>query len=207
MLNNKQKKKGRWYHVAGILLLCFAIIYLTYTSTYSWFRDKSTTSNKPDIAIIGTIALDVTTNFNFENLALAPDTTYTGTGFETKVKTAPDHDINGAFVRIKFTTNRSEISLHFNNQLTTSTDVATAENKWFYNETDNYYYYIGRIYDTDVQFNDGYSVDNTLHNKKAGAKVEMSFIVEGLQWQYDAYLAEWQTAPAVFKSYAQSVQI
>lgn len=206
--NNKKDIKGI-YQMFGIVLLCFAIIILTYNITYAWFRDKSVTSNNPNITIVGTIALDVTTNFKFTNLTFAPDTTYTldssGNSLSTKIKTADNHDIDGAFVRVRWTTNRSEITLHFGNNVTSSSDYlgSSDENKWYYNEIDGFYYFIGVVNNQDVIFNDGYYVDNTLYNAKAGAPVEMSFYVEGLQKQYGAYLAEWTTAPTIFKTYAR----
>lgn len=206
--NNKKNRKGL-YQAFGIVLLCLSLIALTYNITFAWFRDSSVTSNEPNVTIVGTIALDVTTNFKFTNLTFAPDTTYTvdsnGDSIATKIKTAEEHDIDGAFVRLKWTTNRSEITLHFGDNLTTSSDYTgtSDENNWYYNSSDGFYYYIGIVKDTDVTFNEGYYVDNTLHNAKAGAPVEMSFYVEGLQSQYGAYLAEWTTAPKIFNTYAR----
>ena len=206
---NKVTRK-RVYQILGIVLLCVAIIIATYNVTYAWFRDKSVTSNKPEIAIIGSIGLDVTTNFKFQNLALAPDTTYTkdcnNDSLATKIKTSDKNDIDDVFVRVKFVTNRSEITLHFGNNITTSSDYtnsATDENKWYYNSIDGYYYYIGSIGTTNITFNEGYTVDNTLNNAKAGAPLQMTFYVEGLQKEFGAYLAEWQTAPTIFKTYAR----
>ena len=197
------------YQVIGIVLLCLTIIALTYNLTYAWFRDKSVTSNEPSLTIVGTIALDVKTNFKFNNLAFAPDTTYTqdsdGNAISTTIKTASNHDIDGAFVRVRWTTNRSEITLHFGNNVTQNTAYSAAdENKWYYNSNDGFYYYIGVVSTTEVVFNLGYYVDNTLYNAKAGAPVEMAFYVEGIQKQYGAYRAEWTTAPEIFNTYAHA---
>ena len=211
MDSKNSKNKNRLYQFFGIALLCFAIIMLTYNTTYSWFRDKSVTSNSPEVTIIGTIALDVTTNFKLDNLVFAPDTVYTtvassGESLATRIKTSDKHDIDGAFVRVKFTSNRSELTLHFGSNVTTSSDYtnsATDENKWYYNSIDGFYYYIGTVSSTNITFNSGYAIDNTLYNAKESAPVELSFYVEGLQKQYGAYLEEWPTAPTIFKTYAR----
>lgn len=115
---NGGKKHNVLYQVFGIVLLAIATIVLVFNSTVAWFRDSSTTSNgSPNIKIIGTIALDVTTNFNFYNLTLQPDTIYLtdksgadiGTYLNTNNKSvtgqdqADKHNIDGCLVRIKFT--------------------------------------------------------------------------------------------------------
>ena len=206
--DSKKKTKGL-YQLLGILLLCLTIVVFSYNVTLAWFRDQSITSNSPDITIVGTIDLDVSTNFKFDNLAFAPDTTYlqdaNGESLATTIKTTDDHNIDGAFVRVKWTNNRSEISLHFGSNVTTSSSYsASDENKWYYNSADDYYYYIGIVDNTAINFNLGYCVDNTLNNEKADAPVEMSFVVEGIQKQYGAYKEEWTSAPEIFKSYASS---
>ena len=206
--DSKKKTKGL-YQIIGILLLCLTIIALSYNVTLAWFRDQSITSNSPDVTIVGTIDLEVTTNFKLDNLAFAPDTIYTedqdGESLATTIKTSDKHDIDGAFVRVKWTNNRSEITLHFGSNVTTSSSYsASDENKWYYNSADGFYYYIGVIGNAIVNFNLGYYVDNTLYNEKADAPVEMSLVVEGIQKQYGAYKAEWTTAPEIFKSYATS---
>jgi hypothetical protein len=206
--DGKKTTKGL-YQILGILLLCLTIVALSYNVTLAWFRDQSITSNSPNVTIVGTIDLDVSTNFKFDNLAFAPDTTYTedanGDSLATTIKTSDIHDIDGAFVRVKWTNNREEITLVFDNNVTTNTTYsASDENKWYYNSADEFYYYIGVIYGTEINFNIGYYVDNTLYNEKADAPVEMSFLVEGIQKQYGAYKEEWTTAPEIFKSYASS---
>lgn len=210
MKNLHGKKNYFIYQILGIVLLCVSLIALTYSFTTSWFRDSSTTSNgEPNVSIIGTIGLDVTTNFNFYNLALAPDTTYTldkdNKDIGTYVKTSEDHNIDGAFVRIKFETNRSEVTLYFNGNTTSSSTYSSSDkNKWVYNSSDGYYYYLGSVKETNIQFNAGYSVDNTLNNEKANATVVFSFKVEAIQRQYGAYKAVWTTAPEIFNSFALS---
>ena len=112
------KKQTLLYQIFGMALLAIAVVVLVFNSTVAWFRDSSTTSNgSPNIKIIGTIALDVTTNFNLYNLTLAPDTVYLldksgadiGTYLNTNNKDvvgkdpADKHNIDGCLVRIKFT--------------------------------------------------------------------------------------------------------
>ena len=54
------------YQVFGITLLCVSIICLAVGFTYAWFMDESVTSTgAPNILIIGTVDLEVKTNFNF----------------------------------------------------------------------------------------------------------------------------------------------
>ena len=207
MKANVNKTKKGLYQLLGIVLLCFVIIILSYNFTYAWFRDSSETSSDPEVTIIGKIDLDVKTNFKISNLALAPDTSYTqdssGNSLATTIKTTDEHNIDGAFVRVKFVCNRSEISLIFNNNITTSADYTDGdEEKWYYNSSDGFYYYIGILDSDEITFNNGYFVDNTLYNAKAGADVEMNFYIEGLQKGYGAYKAEWSTAPTIFNSYA-----
>lgn len=207
MKENVNKRKKGLYQLLGIVLLCFVIIMLSYNFTYAWFRDSSETSSDPEITIIGKIALDVSTNFKITNLALAPDTTYTqdagGNALATTIKTSDEHNIDGVFVRVKFISNRSEISLYFGDNVTTSLDYTdNDEDKWYYNSSDGFYYYIGIVESDEIIFNEGYFVDNTLNNAKAGCDVKLNFYVEGLQKQYGAYKAEWTTAPAIFNTYA-----
>ena len=88
-----KRTKYSLYQVIGIALLCISLIMLTYNTTIAWFRDESITSNGTKVAIIGNLGLTVTTNFDFYNLALAPDTTYTtdvnGDDIGTYIRVAP----------------------------------------------------------------------------------------------------------------------
>lgn len=213
------KNLNRLYQIIGILVLCLSVIMLSYNVTVSWFRDESSTSNgEPNISIIGTIDLDVTTNFNFYNLALAPDTIYTldqdGSDIGTYIKTSANNDIREVYVRIKYTTTRkdkatgntipcTELTLYFNNNTTKATTYTSSEkNKWVYNSADGYYYYLGSIGSTNVQFNAGYATDNTFNNAKAKSDVYVKLEIEAIQRPYGAYKAVWDTAPAIFNSFA-----
>lgn len=206
-----KRSNYKLYQIIGILLLCIGFIALSYNVSLAWFRDRTITSNgEPNIQIVGTIGLDVTSKFSFYNLTLAPDTIYktdANNDLGTYLKTSEDHDIDGAFVRIKFYTNRPEVTLYFENNLTTSSATSTYseaidKDEWIYNPSDDYYYYLGIVRETEIQFNAGYKVDNTLNNLVAGKSVMLGFIVEGLQRQYGAYRAEWSTAPELFNSFA-----
>lgn len=215
--NFKPKKDRKMYQIFGILLLCFALISIFSYTTVAWLMDQSITSNgEPNITLVGTLDLDVTTNFKFKNLALAPDTTYTtdqsGEDIATYLKTSALHDIDGAYVRIKFSTTRKNVGessyidnsdllmLYFVDNLTTNTTYSeTNKDKWFYNSSDNYYYYLGGIYSTNIMFNRGYKTSNTMQNIQADADVRIEFIVEAIQRQYGASAEVWDTAPQVFK--------
>ncbi len=207
----KKKRISRIYQVIGIALLCVLTVYLSYTATSAWFLDESITSNgKPNIMVIGTVDLDVRSNFNFYNLVLAPDTyytTYTENGvprsYGTYLTTSEDNDVQTIYVRTKFTTNRTELTLHFEGNITTSTNYNAANdlNKW-YLHTDGYYYYIGSIGTTPVEFNAGYHIDNTLRNEIAYDEVTLEFVFESIQRPYGAYKALWETAPTIFKQFA-----
>ena len=111
-----------------------------------------------------------TTNFNFRNLVLSPDTTYLvdkdGEDIGTYIKTSEAHNIDGAYVRVRYTSSRPELTLHFDSRyFTTATAYSEAqENHWVYNPDDDFYYYIGHIDDDFTQFNAGYYVDNTIDN-------------------------------------------
>jgi len=209
-----QKKKNLivLYQSIGILLLCVAVILISYNVTVSWFMDESITSNgDPNIVKIGTIDLDVTTNFNFYNLVLAPDTYYTTyeEGEDTKsygtyISTASKNDIESIYVRVKFTTNRSELTLYFDPEnITTSSSYDEDDDfeKW-YLHTDGYYYYIGSVGSSEIEFNAGYHVDNTLDNSKAYEDVRIEFVFESIQRPYGAYQALWETAPTIFNEFA-----
>lgn len=206
-------KKHSTLHICqliGIFLLCVIIILLSFDYTVSWFKDNSVSSTgAPEIAVVGTIDIDVTTNFNFYNIVLAPDTTYyedqDGNDIHTFVKTTYDkNNIHAVYVRIKFTTNRSELKLVFDStKLTTATTWSSSlVNKWVYNSADNYYYYLGGVNDDGTEFNAGYRTDNTFTNNKANLAVQIKFEVEAIQRPYGAYSALWTTAPKIFNDFA-----
>jgi len=223
-----KNKKFFSYQLYGMVLLLVMLLIALTTGTIAWFKDESTTSNgDPHIMIIGTIDLNVTTNFNFFNLSLAPDNIYTtdkdNADIGTYVNTiSGSHNIDGAYVRIKFTNTRVNqgtsteidnsdlLTLYFTGNTTTnssytesSTSVAASDkNKW-YLHTDNYYYYIGNVYNDPILFNAGYQTSNYMTNVEAGADVNLTFEVEAIQRQYGAYLEEWPTAPQIFKTYAK----
>jgi len=204
----KLKNKAHFnkiYQLLAIVLLCVSLIILTYNSTVAWFRDESITSNSaPNIKIIGTLGLDVTTNFNFYNLALAPDTTYlkdvNDSDIGTYIKVATEHNIDGAYVRVRYTCNRPELTLHFDSDMLT-TITSPEDGSWVYNAGDNFYYYLGFIGKSNTQFNAGYTVDNTLDNTDAYADVEIELYFETIQRQYGASSAVWTTSPDCFKAF------
>lgn len=212
----RRKSHFKIYQVIGILVLCIALVLVTYNVTTAWFLDQSITSNKPNISIIGTVELDVTTNFDFYNLALAPDTIYTedqlGNDIGTYIRTADATDIHNStdnkaiYIRVKYITNRSELTLYFNpSKYTTATTYSSSEKeKWVYNASDNYYYYLGAVGDTAIQFNAGYAVDNTLSNEDSNDDVSISITVDAIQRPYGAYKEEvtWEDAPVIFKDFA-----
>ena len=218
------KRRNKSYQIFGILLLCISIIALVSNITIAWFRDESVTSNGDSVTIIGTLGIDVTTNFNFYNLALAPDKIYTtdkdNQRIGTYLQTSEDHDIEGAYVRIKFETDRRNIgtityidntdllNLYFDGNLTTNTTYSASEkNKWFYNSADGYYYYIGAIEDSEVCFNAGYKTSNYMTNVESNAEVRLVFTVEAIQRQYGAYLEIWTTAPNIFVEWAEEDEV
>ena len=137
------KSKFNIYTIVVAIVLCMIALTVFSTQTLSWFMDESTTSNgEPDITLIGTLDLDITTNFKFKNLSLAPDTIYTldqdGQDISTYLKTSDNHNIDGAYVRIKFTTTRKDpgtdsfvdnkelFDLYFDSNLTTNTTYSDA---------------------------------------------------------------------------------
>lgn len=203
------------YQIFGIVFLCFMLIIAFSNFTIAWLMDDSTTSNSDDILLIGTLDLEVTSNFKIKNLALAPDTVYTldmnGKDIGTYLKTTTSHDIDGAYVRVKFTTERKlngtttyvdnsdVLSLYFEDNITTSTTYnSSSENKWFYNASDGYYYYLGGVYGTNIVFNKGYKTSNIINNTLADANVRVTFSFDTIQRQYGATVANWTTAPEVF---------
>lgn len=210
-IEHKKKSIGKLYQILGIALLCILVVYLSFNVTTAWFMDESITSNgKPNIMIIGTVDLAVSSNFDFYNLVLAPDTYYTTyvdngipRSYGTYLTTSESNDVQSIYVRTKFYTNRSELTLHFENNLTTNTtyDESKDLNKW-YLHTDGYYYYIGSVGSTPVEFNAGYHVNNTLRNEIAQEEVTIEFIFESIQRPYGAYKALWDTAPTIFKEFA-----
>ena len=108
------------YRTTLVSLLFVAVISLFVNYTSSWFRDISITSNVPTSMVIGTIELEPTINVNFENLTLAPDTIYTSDDnnqtIHTEIKVSGDNNIQDVFVRVKFITNRPELTLYFGAQ-------------------------------------------------------------------------------------------
>lgn len=212
-ISPKKKVAKRLYQVIGIAILCVLVIFTSYNVTSAWFMDESITSNgKPNIMIVGTVDLSVKSNFNFYNLVLAPDTyytTYTENGvprsYGTYLTTSEDNDVKTIYVRGKFYTNRSELTLHFEGNTTTGTTYSSSRdlNKW-YLHTDGYYYYIGSIGTTPVEFNAGYHIDNTLRNETAYEDVTLEFVFESIQRPYGAYHALWDTAPTIFKQFASA---
>lgn len=211
---NTNKKE---FQIIGILFLCLMFIAIMSSITVAWFMDESETSNgEPNITLIGDLELDVTTNFKFSNLALAPDTIYTtdqdGNDIATYLKTSANHDIDGAYARVRYETTRKLVgatteidnldilNLYFVDNLTTSTTYDnSSKNKWVYNNVDKYYYYLGGIYDTNIMFNRGYRTSNTMINEVADANVSITFTVDAIQRQYGASDAVWTTSPQVFK--------
>ena len=218
MKKRKKSLKSRHYKVyqfLGIVLLCLILFFLSYQFTMAWFVDQSTTSNgEPNILVVGTVDLRVQTNFNFYNLVLAPDMVYTeniedgqSVSYATRLTTSTKNDTGSIYVRAKFYTNRPELSLHFTN-LTTATSFVdeetgdTESGKWFYNEEDDFYYYLGSVGTSEVIFNAGYYVDNTLDNSKAGDEVEINFTFEAIQRPFGAYSVVWDSAPTIFDEFA-----
>ncbi len=215
--NFKFENKRKIYVVASLVLIVVAVLSLFSSFTFSWLMDESVTSNgEPNIAFIGDLELDVTTNFKFKNLAFAPDTVYTldqdMQDIATYIKTNNSHDIDGAYVRIKFETTRRNsgattytdnldlLNLYFDGNLTTSTSYATSsKQKWYYNINDNYYYYLWGVYDDNVMFNKGYKTSNTMTNEVANADVLITFTIDAIQRQYEASSMAWTTAPQIFK--------
>lgn len=211
MLDNNQKprKTRRLFQILGTFLLCVALILTSYKVTTAYFMDESVTSNgEPNIEIIGTVDLDVTTYFNFYNLVLAPDSIYThyrGVDYATTFRTSEENDTETIYVRVHFETNREELTLYFEGNTTTRTSYDSTQDheKWYYNASDDYYYYLGEVGVDDIEFNAGYQVDNTLINAKASADVSLYFMFESIQRPYGAYKAVWETAPAIFNEFAR----
>lgn len=219
------KRKNYFRQMFGIILLCFSFVVLMTNFTLAWFRDESITSNDDvNISLIGTVSVDVTTNFNFYNLALAPDRTYVIDNLNRRIgtylKTSESHDIEGAYVRIKYETtrvnpgestprdNKDLLDLYFDGNLTTNTTYTESiKNKWFYNTTDGFYYYIGAVDHNEICFNKGYKTSNIMTNVEADAKVYIKYTVDAIQRQYGAYkeLEDWKNnAPKVFKEWAEA---
>lgn len=212
----KSTTSMKLYQIFGIILLCISVFALSFSITSAWFLDESVTSNggDDDILIIGTVDLEVNAFFNYYNLVLAPDTLYLSDvingetkSYKTTVKTSDENDAKTVYVRAKFTTNRSELSLYFDN-LTTSTTYTprNGENlnddeKW-YLHTDGYYYYIGEVGTEEVTFNKGYYVNNELNNSVAKEAVDIEFVFESIQRHYGAYKEVWEGAPTIFKQFA-----
>lgn len=213
MKTYKHKTTYKLYHFIGIAILCFSLIMLTYNMTSAWFMDESVTSNGDNLSIIATIDLDVTTNFNFYNLALAPDTIYKtdqhGADIGTYMKTSDKTSTNLAvYVRVRYTTNRPELSLYFeSNEITTEKnnyDAAQHHKKWVLAD-DGYYYYLDAVRTSNIRFNSGYKTDNTFINSKAGDPVSITLEFEAIQQPYGAYADKgvWADPPKIFKQFAQ----
>lgn len=209
-----QKSKFNYFtYIVVVLLLLVAFVWGVVRVTASWLQDSSTTSNPdPSVSVVGTLDLDITTNFQLRNLTLAPDTTYLvdkyGEDIGTYIKTSEKHNIDGAYVRVKYTSTRDEITLFFDSdKYTTATTYSESqENKWFYNEADGFYYYIGYVDDIGTQFNAGYYVDNTLDNTKAGEPCQITLYFETIQRQYGASATDdsWKnTSPKIFKDFVE----
>lgn len=209
------------YLAITVILLCLSVILLTYNVTMAWFVDESiTSSGKPNITVIGTIDLNVQSNFDFYNLALAPDTVYVkdqnNQDIGTYLKTTTTNDVSQVYVRIRYTTTRSdkllqedinceELTLYFDDNFTTETTYTSdLIGKWVYNNLDGYYYYLGGVGNTYIQFNAGYSTDNTLNNDKAYSSVDIKLEIEAIQRPYGAYKAVWTTAPQIFNDFAKA---
>lgn len=227
MKGNRLKTNKSLYQVIGITLLFVTLAFLFINTTLSWFRDESITSNgKPNIKVIGTIGLDVSTNFNIYNLTFAPDSIYVvdnlNQNIATTIKTNDKHNIDGCFVRIKFenvykdlkesdgTTPRdlSVLSLYFIKTPLYTPDVnyqQSNNNEWVYDDESGYYYYLGIVDNNLVTFNDGYRINNRLDNSVKGEDVILTFTVEAIQRQYGAYTALWDDAPKIFNTYASTV--
>lgn len=213
--DNARKLKNS--QILAIIIACLIFLAIISSITFAWLMDDSTTSNgDPDITLIGDLDLDVTTNFKFKNLALAPDTTYVvdqdGNDIATYIKTSDSHDIDGAYVRIKYETTRRNVGdtdyidnldllqLYFVDNYTTSTTYDnSSRDKWVYNATDNFYYYLGGVYGNNVMFNRGYKTTNIMTNVVANADVTITLTVDSIQRQYGASDAVWTTSPQVFK--------
>lgn len=216
--NFEINSKRKVYQSLSIIAVILIFVAIMSSFTLSWFMDESTTSNgEPNITQIGELDMDVTTNFKFKNLVLAPDTIYTvdqnNTDIATYIKTSAIHNIDGAYVRIKFDTKRKNVGdsqyidnmdllkLYFDGNITTSTDYnndTSTHNKWFYNSADDYYYYLGGVYETNIMFNAGYKTTNRMTNAVASADVIIDFTIDCIQRQYGASEAVWTTAPQVF---------
>ena len=223
----KKHDMKRIYQIIGIALLCVVAIYTSYSITMAWFMDESVTSNGPNIMVVGTVDLKVETDFNFYNLVLAPDTYYIeedGKRYGTYLTTNTNNDTKSIYVRCKVEiempppvdpyTKAAELTLYFVNQETRKSNITTGDGnsyvesrdlgKWFYNSSDDYYYYIGSVGTEEVEFNSGYHVNNALNNKIAKEDVSINLTFESIQRPYGAYVELWTTAPKVFTDFAKS---
>lgn len=228
MKNFNVRRHSKIYQIIGLIIVSILLILLSYNFTMSWFMDQSKTSNSPTIAVVGEIKMKITTNFDFYNLVLAPDTVYTtdqddndiGTYIRTNDSTiGGGHDIKGVYVRIQSTITRNdstlgvitcpEFSLHFASGKVTSSSPTSSYsssdgNMWVYNDSDDYWYYLGEIGTSNVQFNDGYETNNSIINAIAEDDVNIRFQIEAIQKPYGAYQAIWTTAPKIFTTFASS---
>ena len=157
---------------------------------------------------------------NFYNLSLQPDYTYVvdknneAIGTYVRTKTG-EHDIDGAFVRIKYTTERKTegsaewvdnldlLTLYFDNNFTNSTSfTASDKGKWVYNSADGFYYYLGSVFGDYIEFNKGYTTSYKIGNEYKNAQVKIDLQVESVQRQYGAYSDVWRDAPEIFNTFA-----
>ena len=214
------------YKLIFIAVAIISSVLLILEISFAWFMSNSMTDNSDTgVKIIGTIDLDVTYDFSFYNDALSPDSyilgNKSGNNISTLIKTTGDNNIDEVFVKVKFITNISQLSLHFDGNLLSNSVTSYTEEcneKWIqsdYIETTDgentiytyEYYYIGLVGNTNVTFNRGYYVNNHIDNSYAKDGVYIKMEVYGLQSLYGAYLEDedWESAPGVFEEYAQSV--
>ena len=221
-------KANRGYKLIFMFVAVISSLLLVVEIALAWFMSSSFTDNSDTgVKVIGRIDLVVEYDFSFYNDALSPDTYYLENKTKDKptattIKTADTNNIDGVFVKVKFITNTSQLSLYFDGNLLASsvtsydsscdnnwylssyieaTDETTGETRYTYE-----YYYIGLVGNTAVTFNKGYYVNNHIDNSYAEDDVYIKMEVYGLQSQYDAYLYEtdWLDAPDLFKDYAAS---
>ena len=206
--NRNSEKTLKVFRLALIVFLALSLMILSYSVTTAYFTDESTTSSgEPNIIVVGTISLDVDTQFNFENLALAPDTLYTGSDVQTTIATGTTNNIDTVYVRVKFENNCERLDIVINNLAPDgSVDYDSTQHgdyRWVLGD-DGYYYYLGEVGSTPVVFNDGYKTDNAFHNGIAGDSVELTIIAEAIQRPYGAYVSLWgEDAPQLFRSFAK----
>ena len=72
-----------------------------------------------------------------------------------------------------------------------------------FQQINDYYYYIGAVEDSLVQFNRGYKTSNLMNNTVKNAEVRLYLTVESVQRQYGAYKEVWTSAPTIFTEWAE----